>query len=89
MVPTVPPLAAATAAPQTFQKYCVECHGAVKPEAGLNLDALTKQATVGEHAQEWERVAEMLETRMMPPDEATSFPTDAGTGRPRRGSARP
>jgi Protein of unknown function (DUF1587)/Planctomycete cytochrome C len=63
--------------PQTFQKYCFECHGASKPKAGLSIERLVKQASVGADWQDWERVAEMLESDIMPPLEASEFPADA------------
>jgi hypothetical protein len=68
---------AAQPAPDTFEKYCFECHGTYKPEAGLSIERLLQQPSVGEHSETWEKVAEMLETEMMPPVEATDFPTDA------------
>ncbi len=74
------PAASTTAvqpAPDTFEKYCFECHGTYKPEAGLSIERLLQQPSVGEHFETWEKVAEMLETEMMPPVEATEFPTNA------------
>jgi hypothetical protein len=63
--------------PPAFQKYCFECHGAKKPEAGLSLQKLVGQFSIGAHWQEWEKIAGMLESGMMPPLEATEQPTDA------------
>jgi hypothetical protein len=62
--------------PATFQKYCFECHGTKKPEAGLSIEKLVKGFSIGEHWQQWEKVAEMLETGMMPPIEADEQPAD-------------
>lgn len=62
--------------PQTFEKYCFECHGTAKPEAGLSIRKLVGRPSVGTEWQQWEKVAEMLETGMMPPLEATEQPTD-------------
>jgi len=67
----------AATAPQTFQKYCFECHGTKKPEADLSIERLIGQSSIGAHSQDWERVAEMLEAGLMPPLEATEHPTDA------------
>jgi hypothetical protein len=78
--PPTTPVAATTAtppAPDTFEKYCFECHGTYKPEAGLSIERLLQQPSVGEHFETWAKVAEMLETEMMPPVEATDFPSDA------------
>ncbi len=74
---TAAPAAASPAAPQTFKKYCFECHGLKDPEAGLSIENLVGQSSVGAHSDDWERVAGMLEEGLMPPPEATHFPTDA------------
>ena len=67
----------ASTPPPTFEKYCFECHGTAKPEAGLSIRKLVARPSVGTEWQQWEKVAEMLETGMMPPLEATEQPTDA------------
>jgi mono/diheme cytochrome c family protein len=67
----------AAAPPATFQKYCFECHGAKKPEAGLSIAKLVDPFSIGVHADQWEKIAEMLETGMMPPLEAEEQPSDA------------
>jgi hypothetical protein len=61
---------------QTLTKYCTPCHGALHPEAGLSIETLMKDNSVGARAQDWEDIAERLETRKMPPEEAKAFPTD-------------
>lgn len=63
--------------PQTFQKYCFECHGTKNPEAGLSIEGLVRQPDVGVNSDDWERVVGMLEAGLMPPAEATQFPSDA------------
>jgi mono/diheme cytochrome c family protein len=69
--------AAPTAAPpDTFQKYCFDCHGARNPEAGLSLEKLVGDLSLGPHWEEWEKVAEMLDTGMMPPLDADAHPSD-------------
>lgn len=68
------------APPQTFQKYCFECHSGDTPEAHLGLDRLvteTSKSAVGVHSEQWEKVAQMLETGEMPPLDASDFPSDA------------
>ncbi len=66
--------------PQTFQKYCFECHGGSKRKGGISIERLIQQSTqssVGPYWDEWDKIAGMLETRQMPsPDEAELFPTD-------------
>ena len=60
-------------APDVFQKYCFECHGTYKPEAGLSIEGLLRQPSVGAHSEQWEKVLDMLETQAMPPVEATVY----------------
>src|SRR5262249_50298160 len=70
-----------SAAHQTFTKYCVECHGLTRFKGGVSIERLLSHMSsdaVGEQADVWEDVAEMLETRQMPPpDDAEEFPSDA------------
>src|SRR5687768_13934423 len=86
--PTTPPLAPSARRPAPaavpvpapaafFQQFCFECHGNSGPEAGLSLEALVARPSIGERAQDWERVAHMLEDKLMPPEDASRFPTDA------------
>ncbi len=76
-VETLPSLQAAHVG-EFLQKYCFECHSGDKPEAGLGLDALVKDAnSIGTHSLAWQRVAERLEKGDMPAPEATAFPTEA------------
>ena len=74
------PASAAATAHQTFTKYCVDCHGANQPKAGLSITRVIEQmseAAVGEQADAWLGMARMLETSQMPPDDADRFPSDA------------
>ena len=76
----LPAHASTTTPPQVFGDYCFECHGADKPKADLNIERLVEaagRASVGPNWQEWERVADMIESGKMPPKEATLFPSDA------------
>ena len=50
-----------------LEQHCFVCHGAAAAKAGLNLDRISAAASVGEHFQEWERVALVLEQKTMPP----------------------
>jgi len=66
--------------PQVFEDYCFECHGSSDPKADLSIERLVSsagRASVGVNWQDWERVADMLESGKMPPKEATLFPSDA------------
>ncbi|MEO8483466.1 MAG: DUF1592 domain-containing protein [Acidobacteriota bacterium] len=78
-VPTPPRTAIdrPSAPPDTFQKYCFECHGTYKPEAGFSIESLLQQPSVGTHSDQWEKVLEMLDTEAMPPVEALDFPSHA------------
>ena len=66
--------------PSAFQKYCFECHGAAKQRGDVNIERLIQrsaQASVGEYWDDWNKVAEMLESGDMPPsDKAEIFPSD-------------
>jgi cytochrome c553 len=68
--------AVAAAPPQTFQTFCFECHGTKNPKADLSIERLVKQPSAATQAEDWERMAEMLESGMMPPLEAERQPTD-------------
>ena len=59
-----------------LKTYCVECHGDAKPKAGLNLTRIMAQTSVGRHADDWDKVLEMLDTAEMPPSDAKKIPTD-------------
>src|SRR6185369_13514961 len=59
----------------TFRQYCIQCHGKSLQTAGINLDQLTSQASVGEGFQKWEKVAAVLEQNRMPP-KGLPQPTD-------------
>ena len=66
--------------PQTFQKYCFECHGGTKHKGDVSIERLIRlsaQSSVGAYWEEWNKVAEMLESGEMPPkDKAELFPPD-------------
>jgi hypothetical protein len=66
--------------PATFQKYCFECHGGTKRKGDVSIEGLIRlsaQSSVGAYWEEWNKVAEMLESGEMPPkDKAELFPTD-------------
>ncbi|MBL8177664.1 MAG: DUF1587 domain-containing protein, partial [Bryobacterales bacterium] len=49
-----------------FRQYCFGCH-AKTAAGGINLEQLTAGASVGEHFQQWQKVASALEQKRMPP----------------------
>jgi hypothetical protein len=69
-------IAPAATPPTTFQKYCFECHGTKKPEAGLSIANRVERFSIATDADDWEKIAEMLESGMMPPLDAEEQPTD-------------
>jgi Protein of unknown function (DUF1592)/Protein of unknown function (DUF1588)/Protein of unknown function (DUF1587)/Protein of unknown function (DUF1595)/Protein of unknown function (DUF1585)/Cytochrome C oxidase, cbb3-type, subunit III len=59
----------------TFQQYCIQCHSGTAAKAGVNLERLLAQTSVGENFQQWEKVALVLEEKSMPP-KAMPQPSD-------------
>ncbi len=57
----------ASNAQATFKQYCVVCHTGTAAKAGINLERLVAQSSFGEDFGQWEKVAEALEQKMMPP----------------------
>ena len=51
----------------TLQQYCFTCHGDAASAGGLSLERISKQESVAASFQQWEKVAEALETHKMPP----------------------
>lgn len=80
-----PAAAAAAPSPDTaivteiLRESCVDCHGKGKPKAGVSIARLIEHMTpeaLGEHWEHWQRMADMIATREMPPEDADVFPTD-------------
>ena len=78
-VQATPAHTAAFQPPPTFQTYCFECHGGTKHKGSVSIERLIRQSTqssAGAYWDDWDKIAEMLETRKMPPpDEAEHFPS--------------
>ncbi|MBI2687958.1 MAG: DUF1592 domain-containing protein [Acidobacteria bacterium] len=68
-------LVAAEAPTPVLRQYCFQCHGKTAA-AGLSLENLTAQSSVGDGFQHWEKVAAALEQKRMPPAPMPQ-PTDA------------
>ncbi|MBL8220795.1 MAG: DUF1587 domain-containing protein, partial [Bryobacterales bacterium] len=49
-----------------FRQHCFACH-AKNAAGGINLEQLTSNPSVGDHFQQWEKVATALEQKRMPP----------------------
>lgn len=65
----------AAAAKETLDKYCVMCHSGTAAKAGVNLEKMLAQPSIGEGFQQWEKVATVLEQKTMPP-KAMPQPSD-------------
>src|SRR5688572_17575548 len=63
--------------PPFFRQFCFECHGEKKAKGHFNIERLVTQASVGPHADAWEKVVEMLEKGEMPPEDAKRQPGPA------------
>jgi mono/diheme cytochrome c family protein len=71
--------AATTAAQQLKrfgEQYCFDCHGAKKQKGDFNFEPFAAKASVLADRKAWEKIAELLESREMPP-EGKSQPTEA------------
>ena len=51
-----------------LKEYCVDCHNAEKHKGDLDLGPLLEKPALGENREVWEKVAEALESRDMPPE---------------------
>ena len=49
-----------------FRQHCFACHGKAAA-GGINLEQLTANTSMGEHFQQWQKVATALEQKRMPP----------------------
>ena len=58
-------------------KYCLGCHGAKKPRAGLRLNRFTTEKSLLAEPKTWAKVFEMLDTDAMPPDDHKLRPSTA------------
>jgi hypothetical protein len=65
----------ATAPPTAFKQYCFTCHGK-SATAGINLEKLTANLAIGEQFQHWQKVAQAIEHKTMPPAQMPQ-PSDA------------
>jgi len=51
-----------------LKQYCTRCHSDRRTEAEVNLARFDSLADVRKQTRVWQKVAEMLETRQMPPE---------------------
>jgi hypothetical protein len=63
-----------------LRKYCERCHSAKRTEGDINFQAITTWVEVRKRLKTWQKAAEMLDSRQMPPREARQ-PTDAERSR--------
>lgn len=52
------------------KKYCLDCHATAKPEGELDLERFADLNLIRRHTNVWLKVAEMLDNREMPPQDA-------------------
>jgi hypothetical protein len=52
-----------------LRQYCHKCHAKDRAEAEIDLSAISTWADVRRHSRTWEKVAEMLQSGQMPPEE--------------------
>jgi mono/diheme cytochrome c family protein len=71
--PAPRPTPAASSGAAFVKQYCVSCHNERLQSGGLALDRLDP-ASVGGHAEVWEKVVRKLRTGMMPPENAPKPP---------------
>ncbi len=57
------------------QDFCNKCHGNEKQKGDFNFENYTAKPDVGRDRKVWEKVAELLESREMPPEDKAQ-PTD-------------
>ena len=69
------PTTTAPQAPTAFKQYCFTCHGK-SATAGINIEKLTANLSVGEQFQHWQKIAHALEQKTMPPAKMPQ-PTEA------------
>ena len=62
------PVAPAANLQPLLNQYCADCHNAEKHKGDLNMGPLLDAGNFGEHREEWEKIAEALESRDMPPE---------------------
>ncbi len=65
----------ATGAPGTFKQYCFSCHGKAAT-GGISFEKLMASGSMGDQFQAWEKVADAIETKHMPPAQMPQ-PSDA------------
>lgn len=51
-----------------FERYCTDCHGAKRARGDVTLHTLRADVSVGAGPKGWDRVLEMVERGMMPPE---------------------
>jgi hypothetical protein len=60
-----------------LESLCYSCHDARKHKAGIDLSAYHDETAVHRDVATWKKVANQLDSRDMPPDDATIQPSDA------------
>ncbi len=58
------------AAVEFVQTFCIDCHQADEPEAGLDLEAFASAANVVDAIEQWNKIADRVRNGQMPPEES-------------------
>ncbi len=57
-----------------FEQCLYDCHSGSQPEAGFALDKLESQVRPGPQLAKWQRIAEQIRQREMPPPDNRQLP---------------
>src|SRR5579862_2794762 len=60
-----------------LENLCYSCHDARKHKAGIDLSAYHDESAVHKDVATWRKVANQIDSRDMPPEDATVQPSDA------------
>jgi len=56
------------------QEFCFKCHGAQKQKGDFNFETTLEHIDVAKNRKDWEKIAELLESGEMPPDDKPQPP---------------
>ncbi len=63
----------------TLRQYCIGCHNKANSSGGINLEKIAAERTVGDSYMTWEKVADVIEHKRMPPPKLPAPSDDART----------
>ena len=77
--PDSPTAMSDSAAVKLIREYCIDCHAGDDAESGLDLESFRSSAEIGAAIETWNRVADRVRERQMPPEESESPSADSRT----------